>query len=74
MSKIVFTSCLVLFLPSLSSSTPACSAETEKVCQVSSEEHLQPFKEKMEGFLSQGEFMNTKYRQARSEGAPVVVT
>nr|XP_023825700.1 formin-2 [Salvelinus alpinus] len=31
----------------------ACSAETEKVCQVSSEEHLQPFKEKMEGFLSQ---------------------
>uniref|UniRef100_A0A674AKU1 Formin 2a n=1 Tax=Salmo trutta TaxID=8032 RepID=A0A674AKU1_SALTR len=31
----------------------ACSAETEKVCQVSSEEHLQPFKEKMEEFLSQ---------------------
>uniref|UniRef100_A0A4W5PJW5 Formin 2a n=1 Tax=Hucho hucho TaxID=62062 RepID=A0A4W5PJW5_9TELE len=31
----------------------ACLAETEKVCQVSSEEHLQPFKEKMEEFLSQ---------------------
>ncbi|KAL0964500.1 hypothetical protein UPYG_G00324700 [Umbra pygmaea] len=31
----------------------ACSAETEKVCRVSSEEHLQPFKEKMEEFLIQ---------------------
>ncbi|XP_010868278.3 formin-2 [Esox lucius] len=31
----------------------ACSVETEKVCQFSSEEHLQPFKDKMEEFLSQ---------------------
>lgn len=31
----------------------ACSAETEKVCKLSSEENLQPFKDKMEGFLSQ---------------------
>ncbi|RXN08892.1 formin-2-like protein [Labeo rohita] len=30
----------------------ACSAETEKVCNVSSEEHLQPFKNKMEEFLT----------------------
>ncbi|TRZ04210.1 hypothetical protein DNTS_018093 [Danionella cerebrum] len=30
----------------------ACSSETEKVCNVSSEEHMQPFKEKMEEFLS----------------------
>uniref|UniRef100_A0A8C1JDS2 FH2 domain-containing protein n=1 Tax=Cyprinus carpio TaxID=7962 RepID=A0A8C1JDS2_CYPCA len=29
-----------------------CSAETEKVCNVSSEEHLQPFKDKMEEFLT----------------------
>uniref|UniRef100_A0A3Q3W7W9 FH2 domain-containing protein n=1 Tax=Mola mola TaxID=94237 RepID=A0A3Q3W7W9_MOLML len=33
----------------------ACSAETEKVCKLSSEEDLQPFKDKMDTFLSQGE-------------------
>ncbi|XP_022054055.2 formin-2 isoform X1 [Acanthochromis polyacanthus] len=31
----------------------ACSAETEKVCKLSSEESLQPFKDKMDEFLSQ---------------------
>ncbi|KAJ8365612.1 hypothetical protein SKAU_G00144430 [Synaphobranchus kaupii] len=31
----------------------ACTTETEKVCRVSSEDHLQPFKDKMEEFLSQ---------------------
>ncbi|XP_062858849.1 formin-2 [Trichomycterus rosablanca] len=31
----------------------ACTAEMEKVCQVSSEEHLQPFKDKMEEFVGQ---------------------
>ncbi|XP_053093449.1 formin-2 [Pangasianodon hypophthalmus] len=31
----------------------ACSSETEKVCVMSSDEHLQPFKDKMEEFLSQ---------------------
>ncbi|XP_066520200.1 formin-2 [Hoplias malabaricus] len=31
----------------------ACTAEVEKVCSVSSEEHLQPFKDKMEEFVSQ---------------------
>lgn len=33
----------------------ACSAETEKVCKLSSEENLQPFKDKMDTFLSQGQ-------------------
>ncbi|XP_056148278.1 LOW QUALITY PROTEIN: formin-2 [Lampris incognitus] len=31
----------------------ACSAETQKVCKVSSEENLQPFMDKMDHFLSQ---------------------
>ncbi|AWP13738.1 putative formin-2-like [Scophthalmus maximus] len=31
----------------------ACSAETEKVCKLSSGENLQPFKDKMDTFLSQ---------------------
>ncbi|XP_036427882.1 formin-2 [Colossoma macropomum] len=30
----------------------ACTTEVEKVCSVSSEEHLQPFKDKMEEFVS----------------------
>ncbi|KAK3537990.1 hypothetical protein QTP70_026505 [Hemibagrus guttatus] len=33
--------------------TETCSSETEKVCAMSSEAHLQPFKDKMEEFLSQ---------------------
>lgn len=33
----------------------ACSAETEKVCKLSSEENLQPFQDKMAEFLTQGE-------------------
>ncbi|XP_048125569.1 formin-2 [Alosa alosa] len=31
----------------------ACETERDKVCKVSSEEHLQPFKDKMEEFLTQ---------------------
>ncbi|XP_058649547.1 formin-2 isoform X2 [Onychostoma macrolepis] len=31
----------------------ACTAEVEKVCTVSTEEHLQPFKEKMEVFVGE---------------------
>ncbi|XP_009305265.2 formin-2 isoform X1 [Danio rerio] len=31
----------------------ACTAEVEKVCSVSTEEHLQPFKEKMEAFVTE---------------------
>lgn len=34
---------------------PACEKDVKKVCADSSEENLQPFKEKMEGFLSAGE-------------------
>uniref|UniRef100_A0A4W4FAW4 FH2 domain-containing protein n=1 Tax=Electrophorus electricus TaxID=8005 RepID=A0A4W4FAW4_ELEEL len=33
----------------------ACTAEVEKVCSVSSEEHLEPFNTKMEEFVSRGE-------------------
>ncbi|RVE59855.1 hypothetical protein OJAV_G00193080 [Oryzias javanicus] len=33
----------------------ACSAEVEKVCKVSDEDNLQPFKEKMEDFLAQAQ-------------------
>uniref|UniRef100_A0A673K9S9 FH2 domain-containing protein n=1 Tax=Sinocyclocheilus rhinocerous TaxID=307959 RepID=A0A673K9S9_9TELE len=40
----------------------ACSAETEKVCNVSSEEQLQPFKDKMEEFLTRGK-KNIKGRE-----------
>ncbi|GAA6074882.1 formin-2 isoform X1, partial [Tachysurus ichikawai] len=32
-----------------------CTAEVEKVCSVSSEENLQPFKDEMDQFLSRGE-------------------
>ncbi|XP_050980863.1 formin-2 isoform X2 [Labeo rohita] len=31
----------------------ACTAEVEKVCSVATEEHLQPFKDKMEAFVSE---------------------
>ena len=34
--------------------SPACTAEVEKVVRLSQEEHLQPFKDNMEAFLSQG--------------------
>lgn len=34
---------------------PACEKNVENVCTNSSEEHLQPFKQKMEAFLSTGE-------------------
>lgn len=39
----------------------ACSAETEKVSKLSSEENLQPFKDKMEEFLSQGELFSKSH-------------
>lgn len=32
----------------------ACTTEVEKVCKDSDEDHLQPFKDKMEDFLLQG--------------------
>lgn len=41
---------------------PACSAETEKVFKVSSEENLQPFKDNMDTFLSQGETLMASFQ------------
>uniref|UniRef100_A0A4W6FB42 Formin 2 n=1 Tax=Lates calcarifer TaxID=8187 RepID=A0A4W6FB42_LATCA len=35
----------------------ACTSEVEKVCKVSDEDNLQPFKNKMEDFLTQGKFL-----------------
>lgn len=32
----------------------ACEKDVQKVCANSSEEHLQPFKDKMEGFVCAG--------------------
>uniref|UniRef100_A0A3B5M0H8 FH2 domain-containing protein n=1 Tax=Xiphophorus couchianus TaxID=32473 RepID=A0A3B5M0H8_9TELE len=40
-----------------------CLGETEKVCKVSSEENLQPFKEKMEDFLAQKTELETQEKQ-----------
>uniref|UniRef100_A0A673HB95 FH2 domain-containing protein n=1 Tax=Sinocyclocheilus rhinocerous TaxID=307959 RepID=A0A673HB95_9TELE len=45
----------------------ACSAETEKVCNVSSEEHLQPFKDKMEEFLTRGKNIKGREEEKLSE-------
>lgn len=39
----------------LLSSLPACEKDVQKVCANSSEENLQPFKDKMESFISTGE-------------------
>uniref|UniRef100_A0A3B4WZW1 Formin 1 n=1 Tax=Seriola lalandi dorsalis TaxID=1841481 RepID=A0A3B4WZW1_SERLL len=36
----------------------ACEKDVHKVCANSSEEHLQPFQEKMEGFISAGDFQD----------------
>ncbi|RXM31108.1 hypothetical protein EOD39_7274 [Acipenser ruthenus] len=42
----------------------ACTTETEKVCRLSSEDHLQPFKDKMEEFLSQAKIdLETQEKQ-----------
>lgn len=48
---VLFTSPLFTF----SSCLPACEKDVQKVCANSSEENLQPFKDKMEGFISAGE-------------------
>lgn len=37
----------------------ACTSEVAKVCQVSDEENLEPFKEKMNDFLTQGKLKPT---------------
>lgn len=42
----------------------ACTSEVEKVCKVSDEDNLQPFKENMEDFLLQGNWQNLWMLQA----------
>ena len=44
---------------SLSLALPVCEKNVQKVCANSSEEHLQPFKDKMEGFLSVGKSLRS---------------
>lgn len=41
-------------LISMSLPFAACETEAEKVCKLSLEEHIQPFKDSMEKFISQG--------------------
>ncbi|TRZ04496.1 hypothetical protein DNTS_027559 [Danionella cerebrum] len=56
----------------------ACSAEVEKVCSVSNEEHLQPFKDKMETFVSEEQlgflelcvFFSVKAKSGEREVSP----
>lgn len=43
------------WLSLLSPLFPACTSQVEKVCSSSDEENLQPFKGKMDAFLTQGE-------------------
>lgn len=50
-----YTKCsLALILISFSIILSACTSEVEKVCKVSDEDNLQPFKDKMDDFLAQG--------------------
>ena len=42
------------FLPYFYIFFPGCEKKIQKVCLSSSEEHLEPFKEKMESFVSMG--------------------
>ncbi|KAF7704694.1 hypothetical protein HF521_021766 [Silurus meridionalis] len=48
----------------------ACSSETEKVCVTSSEEHQQPFKDKMEDFLELSAFFSVKPKGDEKEVSP----
>uniref|UniRef100_A0A8C1ZWR5 Formin 2 n=1 Tax=Cyprinus carpio TaxID=7962 RepID=A0A8C1ZWR5_CYPCA len=58
----------------------ACTAEVEKVCSVSTEEHLQPFKDRMEVFVSEGDlcgrflelcvFFSVKAKSGEKEVSP----
>lgn len=52
------SACLVMsnHTTSFLSSLPACEKEVQKVCANSTEENLQPFQDKMEGFISAGEW------------------
>lgn len=46
----------VIFVSIMSS---ACTSEVEKVCKVSDEDSLQPFKDKMDEFLAQGNWLHS---------------
>uniref|UniRef100_A0A8C3AV79 FH2 domain-containing protein n=1 Tax=Cyclopterus lumpus TaxID=8103 RepID=A0A8C3AV79_CYCLU len=54
----------------------ACTSEVEKVCKVSDEGNLQPFKDNMEDFLAQGEkvkrelFFSVKAKSGEKEPSP----
>lgn len=52
-------SVVVIFL---SSSFPACTSQVEKVCSSSDEENLQPFKGKMDAFLTQGKHLKNTFQ------------
>jgi hypothetical protein len=47
----------------------ACEVEAGKVYQVSSEEHMQPFKENMEQFISQGKLQREVFSSLFSREA-----
>lgn len=50
-----YTKCSLTFIVlSVSIILSACTSEVEKVCKVSDEDNLQPFKDKMDDFLAQG--------------------
>lgn len=52
---------LGLIVISVSIILPACTSEVEKVCKVSDEDNLQPFKDMMDNFLAQGNWPNCHY-------------
>lgn len=50
------------WLSFLSSWFPACTLQVEKVCSSSGEENLQPFKGKMDAFLTQGKHLRKMFQ------------
>lgn len=46
---------------------PVCEKDVQKVCANSSEENLQPFKDKMEGFISAGESVTAFFRKLKPQ-------
>lgn len=49
---------------------PVCEKDMQKVCANSSEENLQPFKDKMEGFISDGESITAFLREHKPQMRP----
>lgn len=50
----------------------ACTTEVEKVCKAAEEDNLQPFKDKMEDFLTQGK--NFEYIACPKKGHQLELT